>query len=304
MSKLEDKLTLLHPITFSIPESKILIDIPNKTKILSTIIPGINHDYKFTNENDYYNEYKDSMFATTRKKAGWDCMRHYEIMANRCIPYFIDLEKCPLNTMALLPKDLLLEGNILYNKISKTATPTYDNMREYNILNNKLTRYLRDNLTTKCIANYILEKISIKNPSKILFLSGCIKPDYLRCLTLHGFKEKFGRNCHDYPKVSHLYISNTIDYSKLYGMGMTYTNLLESTLHDDILNNTIEDDIKSKKYDIIIYGSFHRGTPYYNLVSKIYKSNEIIMLCGEDIHKCSNRDFYLSMGHHMFVREL
>jgi hypothetical protein len=294
----------LYPITFSIPEYKIVTDIPNKTKLLSSIISGINRDYKYNCEKDYYAEYKCSMFATTTKKSGWDCMRHYEIVANGCIPYFIDLDKCPINTMALLPKDLLLEGIILYNRLSKISTLTDDDMKEYNILNNKLITYFRNNLTTKSIANYILKTTDLTSSSKILFLSGLIEPDYLRCLTLHGFKEQFGRNCHDYPKVPHIYKNDTIDYSNLYGMGITYSNLLESSLHDDSLDATIEDDIKSKKYDIIIYGSFHRGTPYYNLVSQIYNPNNVIMLCGEDIHECSHREFYLSMGHHVFVREL
>ena len=75
---------------------------------------------------------------------------------------------------------------------------------------------------------------------------------------LHGFKEIMGINCHDYPKVPHIYKSNNIDYSKLYGKGISYTNLLESDLHDDNLDNTIEENIKNKYYDIVIYGSYHR----------------------------------------------
>ena len=63
-------------------------------------------------------------------------------------------------------------------------------------------------------------------------------------------------------------------------------------------------DIKAKKYDLIIYGSYHRGLPYYDLVSKIYAGDEIVMLCGEDIHECKAKGFILSRGHHLFVREL
>jgi hypothetical protein len=47
------------------------------------------------------------------KKAGWDCMRHYEILGNNCIPYFVGLEDCPKNTLANLPKELLLEAKDL-----------------------------------------------------------------------------------------------------------------------------------------------------------------------------------------------
>jgi hypothetical protein len=109
--------------------------------------------------------------------------------------------------------------------------------------------------------------------------------------------------CHDYPKVPHIYKSNDINYSNLYGKGITYTNLLDSTLHDNNLDNTIEQDIANRYYDIIIYGSYHRGIPYYDLVSKIYNPSEIILLCGEDIH-CCNYQQLLNRGHIVFVREL
>ncbi len=70
-------------------------------------------------------------------------------------------------------------------------------------------------------------------------------------------------------------------YRKVY-KGITYTNILDQSLHD----NNIINDIKNKYYDIVIYGSYHRGMSYYDLVSRIYKKNEIILLCGEDCHNC------------------
>jgi hypothetical protein len=74
-------------------------------------------------------------------------------------------------------------------------------------------------------------------------------------------------------------------------------------LHDTTTDKDIESDIKNKKYDIVIYGSYHRGMPYYEVVQQIYKPEEIIMLCGEDIHSCNYND-YVMKGHNVFVREL
>ena len=206
--------------------------------------------------------------------------------------------------MALLPKDLLAEANTLYNKFTNSPERTKDLMDEYHALNGALQAFLKANLTTRAMATYVLERTRHLKVSSVLFLSGNLFPDYLRCLTLHGFKELFGKKCHDYPRVSHMYKSENIDYRRLYGMGMTYSNILAPELHDSDLDRTIEEDIRNKKYDIVIYGSYHRGIPFYDLVSKVYKPNEIIMLCGEDIHKCSHRDFLLSRGHHLFIREL
>ena len=46
------------------------------------------------------------MFGVTRKKAGWDCMRHLEIMANGAVPFFTDLQELPAKTMQHYPKHL------------------------------------------------------------------------------------------------------------------------------------------------------------------------------------------------------
>jgi hypothetical protein len=305
---------MLNPITFSIPEEKIVNFTILKKRILSELIPGNLNTYVYENEEDYYNQYRESFFAVTTKKAGWDCVRHYEILANGCIPYFPNIEECPENILALLPKDLLIEGNNLFKKFMDKFIfeLTDDDIRQYSILNNKLLTYVRNNLTTKKIAKYILTKTHFENISNILYLSADPHPDYLRCLTLHGFKELFGSNCHDYPKVPHIYKSDTINFKKLYGKGFTYSNLLEPVLHNDIFDETIFDDIKKKKYDIIIYGSYHRGMPFYDLVSNIYKPNEIILLCGQDTncivtgkknHFCDYK-YWLQKGNNVFVREL
>jgi len=295
----------LYPITFSIPECKFVKTIPIKNKLLSTIIPGERSTYTFRNEADYYNEYKSSMFATTTKKSGWDCMRHYEIVANGCIPYFPNIEECPTNTMALLPKDMLIEGNSLYAKLSRTNYRiTVEDANNYVKLNTKLNNYFKKHLTTSAMASYVLDKSQHTCVENILFLSGSLFPDYLRCLMLIGFKELFGAKCHDYPRVSHLYKSQNINYTQLYGMGMSYSNLLEPALHDDNLDASIVEDLIGKKYDIVVYGSYHRGIPFYDVVSKIYRPSEIIMLCGEDIHECNHKDEFISKGHHVFVREL
>jgi len=283
----------------------MVTSVPPKQKILSSLIPGERSTYVFNTEEEYYNEYKSSIFAKTIQKGGWDCLRHYEIILNGCIPYFPNIEKCPVNTMALFPKDLTYEANALYDKIKDKDINnlTEDEKNSCNALSNKFLEYMRKHLTTAKMAQYILEKSNRSNASKVLFLSKNLEPDYLRCLSLIGFKQILGDKCHDYPKITHIYKSNDIDYKALYGKGITYTNILEQSLHNDAFDSTIEDDIKNRKYDLIIYGSWHKGTPYYDLVTSVYKPDEIVLLCNEDIHECNFLD-WLIRGHYTFVREL
>jgi hypothetical protein len=304
-----------YSITFSIPECKIVYNIPIKTQVVSKLIPGQTDTYIYNNETDYYNEYKKSLFAITYKKNGWDCLRHYEILANGCIPYFPNIEHCPMNTMLFFPKNLCIHGNVLYNKHKdKTiADMTEDELAECTELIKQLLHYTRRHLTTRTMAAYVLSRSQLTSAKSILYLSGNTDPDYLRCLTLHGFKELFGTNCHDYPPIDHIYKKDNIDFTKLYGKGMTYTDLLELNMRDNNKDYTIIDDIINKKYDVIIYGSYHRGLPNYDFIMKYYSPSQVILLCGEDClhgkdtHYCNYYNINSSLaikGHPLFVREL
>jgi hypothetical protein len=277
---------------------------------MSSLIPGNVKTYIFNNERDYYQEYQKSYFAITTKKAGWDCLRHYEIMANGCITFFQNIEKCPVLTLSLLPKELILQSNELYNECcDKVMTP--EQVIQCNHLIQSFIHYVKSHLTTDKMAEYILREIGFNiketlTPPRILFLSPNADPDYLRCLTLHGFKTLLGASCHDFPMVSHLYKNiKGMNYDSLYGKGFTYTQLLERNEHDDELDSHVEQDIKDQKYDLVIYGSLHRGKPFVDLVFQHYEPSRIVFLCGEDIGCCvSEHMSLLQKGCHVFVREL
>lgn len=110
------------PIQFCIPKDKMATSF-TKTKYIASLIPGNTSTYTFNTEQDYYNEYKNSTFAITTKKAGWDCLRHYEILGNGCIPVFNPLDNkeenllknCPINTMHLFPKSIVNQMTHIYN---------------------------------------------------------------------------------------------------------------------------------------------------------------------------------------------
>ncbi len=140
---------LIKPINFCIPESLIVESLPTKTKRVAHIVPGDLTTYIFDRVEDYYHDYQTSIFGITRKKGGWDCLRHYEILMNGCIPYFINLKGCPRFTMNLLPKDLLLETNEHYEKGTEF---------DHTIYGHELLNYTRQHLTTKKLAEYLLKR--------------------------------------------------------------------------------------------------------------------------------------------------
>ena len=130
------------PISFSIPTCKVDFVKTNKVRNKAICDPRDRSTYIYKNEKDYYQGYKESRFGTTMVKAGWDCMRHYEILANGCIPAFINIQQCPNLTMTSFPKELCLSvreehqqglsPEYLYDK--------YADLFETHLLNNNTTK--------------------------------------------------------------------------------------------------------------------------------------------------------------------
>jgi hypothetical protein len=280
----------IYPISFSIPASKIRTTVLEKTRHTASLIPGDLSTYTFTDEASYYEGYATSVFGKTWRKGGWDCMRHYEILANGCIPWFVDLDKCPERTITHFPKKLV--ANAMASSNPESHIP-------------ELLEYTRRYLTTKAMAQYVFDTVGCPTPKRVLFLSSDPYPDYLRCLTLSGMKEILGSNCNESPHIAHIYD----DYGstdRLYGRGFSFTKSVPASSKSAPVHI---DEIRTHSFDLVIYGSMHRGMPFYNEVMKVYRPEEVILLCGEDLdvgqdtNSCSGPDFS-QMGHPVFIREL
>ena len=139
---------IFRPISFAIPEELIVEKIPEKKSRLAFIVPGKIETYIYNDEESYYKGYQEAIFGMTCKKCGWDCLRHYEILANGCIPYFPDIADLPPDTMTFFPKALVRYGNMLYDKGGSDG--------ECQELNRRLLEHTRKFLTTRFLAEYLL----------------------------------------------------------------------------------------------------------------------------------------------------
>ena len=93
------------PISFSIPEDWLVSEPPAKTKdfaehvvdreVASRLGRQTDRRYTFDNEADYQADLRSSRFGITTKRAGWDCLRHYEIAASGAVPCFRELDRKP-----------------------------------------------------------------------------------------------------------------------------------------------------------------------------------------------------------------
>jgi len=147
----------LRPIGFAIPESRIGTVSKQKSKLLAFIDPRNPRTYIYLDEKDYYGDYAESLFAVTIKKAGWDCLRHYEILANGCIPYFPDVNDCPPATMTFFPK---YELRLVKGLIESRGLALFDTREGRNIwqeLHHRVNAIFRRHCTTLALAHYVLE---------------------------------------------------------------------------------------------------------------------------------------------------
>ena len=94
-------------ISFSIPDNKIALFEEEKRKMfakhvqceeaykIAEVKENCSHSYAFSDESAYYKDIASSYYAITMKKAGWDCMRHYEIAGNGTVPCFYQFSSKP-----------------------------------------------------------------------------------------------------------------------------------------------------------------------------------------------------------------
>jgi len=129
-------------VAFSIPAEKILDKPKQKHKVfakhlvdpeIAAKVPGSSLSYAFADEHDYYADLQASKFCVTTKRAGWDCLRHYEIAANGCVPCFKNLNAKP-GTCA--PHGLVIGVNCLsyydssdlFRQIDSLSPEAYENL--------------------------------------------------------------------------------------------------------------------------------------------------------------------------------
>lgn len=290
----------IYPISYGIPKQFILQYknrselIQLKTQITSQILPSTSPttkpstkkkfgNKKFTNQTLYYQEYSKSYYCIDHKKGGWDSLRHWEIIASGCMPYFIDLEYCPEYTLYHLPKQLLIEARelpgVTFNceefKV-EIDFKIFPKERYFDLLE-KLLAHARKYLTTEAMAKYVLEDVlkigewkktktktnNNTTPLKILYLQKRVskasrkgRGSYNSWLLLHGLREYFSNKNNNFnrregivvdaePIIKFLYKEFEFVYKRdeLYGKGFSYAFLME--------NDKVGDQVKFYRSNLL-----------------------------------------------------
>lgn len=116
-----DSRVKIYPISFSVPRELVRINRIDKTRKQKFQSHIVDHDmakklgrrdtnYVFQIEAEYHDDIWNSRFGITTKRAGWDCLRHYEIASNSAILCFKNLDQKPKNCA---PHGLIINYNCI-----------------------------------------------------------------------------------------------------------------------------------------------------------------------------------------------
>lgn len=107
--------------SFSIPEELIRTPQPREKlklfpahivdKEISLHFKCGQQGYAFQSQQEYFDDLAQARYGITTKRAGWDCLRHYEIAAAGTVPCFRGLLKKPSGSA---PHGLNSENCIIY----------------------------------------------------------------------------------------------------------------------------------------------------------------------------------------------
>lgn len=301
----------IESINFAYPSNKFnlyeSVRDHTKTHLFSNIIPG-KSKYNFNEEIDYMSHYSKCYYALTYKKAGWDCLRHYEIIAAGCIPYFIGIDNIPETIMKTYPKKLIKEAmnirglpdeKLMSNYIKNNVNlyleiPDDFDYDKYYKLRNEILKYFKE----KCLTNTLINNLYYKK-SYVICNNVNGPQDYMRDIFIISLLEN---NQYVYTNFDNSYIFNDYEKNttKLYGKGMTYTKCLDKSLKKNyrILNDI---DIKFEENSNIIFTTkSNKEIPKIQKYKLPNKNIHIYELDGNDFPN----DIVNKKTYKKFIREL
>jgi hypothetical protein len=278
------------PFSFCIPDECVVATIPPKTCLLASLIPGEPSTYTFdrTMEKEYNEMYRSARFALTKMKGGWDCLRHYEILMNGCIPLFENLQDCPPYTLTTYPKELDKEAHELYANWQEDE----EHQTKYANLCSKYLEHTRVHCTTSATAKYFLRNIPNGDKVKHVLLITChYGVNYNRetlWIGLQRYIQSIQGTAVEYEKMPFLYddFDNSVP-NRYYGSNcFTFPKRLQKDANYSMTEADILSKIKSKFWDLIVYGKVGPDEfctfPYWDTVKQHYNRNKLAFLFGGD----------------------
>ncbi len=292
-----------HPIGFGIP-AELFVNSPTatpKTRNSAVVTPYDRSTYRYPptpeGESAYLEQYRESFFGVTCKKAGWDCMRHYEILSQGCMPWFEDISECPESCLVDFPKDLLRQVHSLPGCGFDAATgqvavdPSRFDTDRYWLLLGQLWEYSRKQLTTKMRVRRMLKRAGALDCRNVLVLSVSHDYiDYLGGMVLHGLRSIAELCVTDHPRMDYMYLrpDRPDDHceAEMWGFGFSLAHRLAEP--NGIDRENLSARLAAGEFDLAIYvdaGKLtpERPLPLWDEVRRALGRRRVLLIDGNDV---------------------
>lgn len=212
------------PLSFSWPMHLKDEESLARLQPVSQVFPG--DKYSFDDYQSYLDQYRQSSYAFTFKKGGWDCFRHLEIMVAGAVPVMPDINQCPSLAMAHYPKSLMSLSVDIFKAGQRPPTS----------LQSALNSWLSSHMTSAAMVTFARDKLP-RRPRTVILVdpSFAHQPDYFSTMFLMGAIDVFGVSsltlASDFSPIFEDWDASS---SGLHGLGFGYTRLLSSELRSQI----------------------------------------------------------------------
>lgn len=284
------------PISFSNPRPVSTLQ-GQRLRFLSEVIPG--EPYSFHDEDQYLQQYRESYFGLSTKKAGWDCFRHLEIAFAGSIPLVPGIRATPPGVMFAYPKSTWAE--ILAELSSSGPRIPSDGLIR------NLAQYSEDYLSSRAMATYMLDVLDYQG-GPVAFVDDELGSwvDYQSIFSLIGLSRVLGGSL-AMPAIPDYLVSPFRADRNLYGRGFGYVGALEgltpSSL-ETVSAHEIGDIFDS--FELVIFGQFFRDFPISGLArQRAWDRTKLVGILGDDYPVTQGTLRRLAgSGGKFFVREL
>eukprot|EP00668_Euglena_longa_P029470 GGOE01036818.1.p1 GENE.GGOE01036818.1~~GGOE01036818.1.p1 ORF type:complete len:857 (-),score=181.53 GGOE01036818.1:122-2692(-) len=312
LQRLEHAWLTAYPVSFCYPRSVAEFYHQKFANVTRTIqmMEGLHShwvnghkEYGTANEGAYLQQYAKAQCVETRRKAGWDCLRHLEIMATGAIPVFRlhDTEPIDPLTMYHHPKEC----------IGTFAKARSAPRLEVERLRSDLWQFFSRHLACDSELQFVMRAVDYDPCTEVpaLYLDSYLARDidYQSNSFFSGLRDVLGPNLDVWQEPHYLYSNWEGDQHTLYGNGLGYALAIDARLHSNgVPDHVVISRLKAKYYKLVVYGSITRSLPFWNEVSAALPPDRIWAVDGEDVPP-GNEPFFRQGKHHqsiVFAREM
>jgi hypothetical protein len=284
------------PISFSNPRRVSTLQ-GQRVRFLSEVIPG--EPYAFHDEDRYLQQYRESFFGLSTKKAGWDCFRHLEIAFSGSIPLVPGIGATPAGVMFAYPKSTWAE--ILAELSSNGPRIPSDGLIR------NLAEYSEEYLSSRAMATFMLDVLDYQG-GPVAFVDDQLDSwvDYQSIFSLIGLARVLGDSL-AVPAIPDYLVSPFSADQNLYGRGFGYVGALEGltpSSFETVTSTGIRDRFDS--FELVIFGQFFRDFPISGLGrQRAWDRTKLVGILGDDYPVTQGTIRRLAAsGGKFFVREL